>query len=891
MLTMKTRRPHTVLGLALTFAASLSAQSDASAAQRALARAIVLEEHERDLGAARVAYEALAKSPDPEVRSAAAARLVKLQEKLTASRPASRGDQALFQRALDRLGSPDEAVAQAGIGDIVFLGERAVPLLAGKLSDPETERLVITRGAAALLKLGSPSAVAALTKVVETGSQSVQRAAYRGFFGPNNQWLFTGAAQGVAHALLKAAEPGLKVEMLSTIGSFFTIEELCAELEPKQRDLDFEIRIKALAGLAILKGDQIQLDTVTAKILGPVTRMLEEDSEHAALPVLRFGYGGTEAWRALYMRALAVWAPLPNGMPTAGPQRLDSRGFRALVEIATKTPLPEGVNNGKRQLIEQTISETARSLGREGVESAIALCGSNYRQSELLTLIAKHIEDGHVPALVHAALTSANWELLGMVEKRPTLPPTVLGDLIAILEGPARGSAGPTHRVLDLVARLRTKEAVHFLLERAQKGAKETGGGYDLVEPLLRAASDPVLPEAEAALCQALEIENLSNGELLWARLMEMGSKAAIELYPRYLGTYGSRTTREPSAELARRGGSFNSGGLSWLFVRDPSGKPFHKYPEADVARILELCWNDTQGAGRKWILGMHQSLLSFPKATIEMLCRRPPEPSPEAVQFVQALLELVTPVDQEWSDAALSLCAHVAAVGERQCLNRLGTALFSRAKRASPKLRALLETLLDQPLICNSALFTLGRFDAPAAVAAARARLAHPEPLVRTSSRYYLIEQLGKAAIPEFLPAASEKDAPTRRSAAVVLGKHADRRGVPALLTLLRDPDAEVAAAAKLALEKIRFVEEQEEFWRRLTDAAPVDAQSAAEALLKQTGKNQPRVVRLAAIDALGTLAVPETLPFLIELMKDADAELAAHATAALEKIHAKKR
>ena len=44
---------------------------------------------------------------------------------------------------------------------------------------------------------------------------------------------------------------------------------------------------------------------------------------------------------------------------------------------------------------------------------------------------------------------------------------------------------------------------------------------------------------------------------------------------------------------------------------------------------------------------------------------------------------------------------------------------------------------------------------------------------------------------------------------------------------------------------------------------------------------------MRLLAIASLGTLAVPETQPFLIELTRGGHAEIAAAARAALEAVH----
>ena len=71
------------------------------------------------------------------------------------------------------------------------------------------------------------------------------------------------------------------------------------------------------------------------------------------------------------------------------------------------------------------------------------------------------------------------------------------------------------------------------------------------------------------------------------------------------------------------------------------------------------------------------------------------------------------------------------------------------------------------------------------------------------------------------------------------------------------------------------------------LVTGSDLTATSAAEALIAQARQKDDRLVRLAAIQSLGTLGVPETLPVLIELMRDGDADVAAAARAAVAKIN----
>jgi HEAT repeat protein len=80
------------------------------------------------------------------------------------------------------------------------------------------------------------------------------------------------------------------------------------------------------------------------------------------------------------------------------------------------------------------------------------------------------------------------------------------------------------------------------------------------------------------------------------------------------------------------------------------------------------------------------------------------------------------------------------------------------------------------------------------------------------------------------------------------------------------------------------------EAFWAKLAKDSGLSATSAAEALVQQA-QSGDRKVRLAAIDSLGTLAVPETLPVLIRLMQDQDAEVATRAGAAVQRINAGKK
>jgi HEAT repeat protein len=109
----------------------------------------------------------------------------------------------------------------------------------------------------------------------------------------------------------------------------------------------------------------------------------------------------------------------------------------------------------------------------------------------------------------------------------------------------------------------------------------------------------------------------------------------------------------------------------------------------------------------------------------------------------------------------------------------------------------------------------------------------------------------------------------------------------VPALLQLLQHDKDSVREAASEALAKIRAAHEQRSYWDRITKGLDASPTSAVEKLLLQSKPGAPAEQRLLAITSLGTLGVPEALPFLIEWTQDADANVVKAAKDAITQIH----
>jgi HEAT repeat protein len=132
--------------------------------------------------------------------------------------------------------------------------------------------------------------------------------------------------------------------------------------------------------------------------------------------------------------------------------------------------------------------------------------------------------------------------------------------------------------------------------------------------------------------------------------------------------------------------------------------------------------------------------------------------------------------------------------------------------------------------------------------------------------------------------------DAVTVRAAACsALARTLAADAVPALLAALPDQDDAVRKAATEALERIRFQSEQQAYWQDAKAGIQTSPQSAAAKLLRQAQPQEPKEQRLLAIPSLGVLGAAESLPYLIDWTKDADADVAAAARAAVAQIHGK--
>jgi HEAT repeat protein len=198
--------------------------------------------------------------------------------------------------------------------------------------------------------------------------------------------------------------------------------------------------------------------------------------------------------------------------------------------------------------------------------------------------------------------------------------------------------------------------------------------------------------------------------------------------------------------------------------------------------------------------------------------------------------------------------------------------ALVAKAAEIDPGKR-------DFPIVAS-----IPDYPAASAVEALEAILAgaaHSEVKMRAVAALAKIP--GARARAAFAAQFTSADWPLRLAAARNAGALVDRALLPALVELLRDPQAEVRSAARASIEEIRYYEEAKE---RAGEAAKATTSAVGEivALLE----SDIAEVRLAAVKALERLALPVTLPALVRARKDADTRVREAVEAALDRFMA---
>ncbi|MDO8348870.1 MAG: DegT/DnrJ/EryC1/StrS family aminotransferase, partial [Planctomycetota bacterium] len=390
--------------------------------------------------------------------------------------------------------------------------------------------------------------------------------------------------------------------------------------------------------------------------------------------------------------------------------------------------------------------------------------------------------------------------------------------------------------------------------------------------------------QVRAAMRTVAGAGNVSNGarNRLLLALLSMHDVPALDPMVERHGMVQTRSVRHPYA-VAEDAGS--TAPLQYLVYQNPD--PPHGFTEDEVIGVLrKIAANGIPDdwQPRFWSHTAIPDRLLAEFATL-VANRRPSNDDQRRgwANWISLTLdrERAAPAGAlaGWGERMLR---HVLPNERRAVLDAMGDVDVHR-------LRTVVETLIDDgdEGVRRMALAKLYRCGLLEERSMFERLLRHGESPVHEWAITMLAGHFGASAAALVLPFTKSPNEEVRLEASRFLGSVVSKDAVPELIALLRDPDERVRTAASDALTRIRFYHEQQAHWDRVLKGLDASPASAAEKLLLQAKPGAPREQRLLAITSLGTLGVPEALPFLIEWTTDPDAELAGAAKAAITQIH----
>lgn len=516
--------------------------------------------------------------------------------------------------------------------------------------------------------------------------------------------------------------------------------------------------------------------------------------------------------------------------------------------------------------------------------------------------------EAQLPVALFAALRDVVEACLG-----DHAPPwsTQRGGQTRIVRGRHINTSGPNDLVLMLchaIAKTRAPEAAAWFVQCIDRDATLAPVAANL---LVVMSGNGVGAPAHAALRTLLVWPGTDQNELqphersqVFAELARIGDVAAIPLFPR-AHELGLQRTGIPDAD-----GGFQGAGIGFLGERKDFGRrapsgPWHGYADQDLLAAWRTLL-ESPAADAVWYELIHGEVLPGSGAT------KRPNSNMRRFEIPQAVLPL--------------LCEHLPrrwAAASAETKDELYRNVLSPFRQLRPGAVAgdsvlgnALRTLLtsdagDLPLYVFASLpADVGAvFADEARLALRRAPSKHwIHHLVRAGIELPLDEWRGLLgiltpslddvlrAIPPQPAAALRREVEAtlqhdqkevRMAACQAMQRLYATDAVPSLLPLLQDADDDVRKAARAGLDQLREEHERRRFWADAGSGIDLSPAGAAARLLAQAKTGEAKEQRLLAIRSLAVLAAAESLPYLIELTKEADAEIAAAARAAVTQIH----
>ncbi|MEW6744432.1 MAG: HEAT repeat domain-containing protein [Planctomycetota bacterium] len=881
-----------------------------------LEKAILIEESENDLAHALELYLAIAKAPDTanEVRTRAWLQMGLCLQKLgrddeagEALQLASQGEGEAAQKARAILGgtaqggerlagqvrllvdtllnNPGTAAATAASKELIWVGEAAVPLLLENIdwdaySLPAVRALIST-----ILAIGGADAAAFVREIAASPELILKRAVIKAIQESEDPIGFSEPLRSALEAFVHDPDPRVRREFIEAKGrilSLPTIIALTADREPAiAQQAWYLVRSSWLA------------NTEQLELLEPSLRRALQSSNEDVKRAARGVVSGsallkTEPGRRLYLELLQK-ETLP-----AKPEKEDwpLRGFfegpgitfdgKAKVTSFEPAPSPEEVLAAARK-----IPDLAEIDGSTH---------GNRRRAMALFAAASATGWNHdaMPVVLELVTLGFDQGKLGDWVMRQALP----ADLMAILRVRDKFAVNKDF-VRWLIQQQLSSEAFEPLrewLEEAIPGKSPLAETVPLLEWVLGALKRLQTPQCADYLVDLARrypdsmYSDLAGALLQWPP--EVATPALVDLVAvPGGGENAGRARNEILVHFARAGltdvlanipkayeagvmKSTNERYLEWLLTAASSGYEGMglRYTAPTVAGIAEdllragsaTAWEDiVQARGRFEKLpavvldAVRRHVLDLPgaprKKLLEQFLRGTPTPEMSHL-FARALMS----EDKEIVRTAVG-------------------AGIVPPEEAIPRLRELLAD--PDPDVIDGAACRLVATGKPEVLSWLMPLLAHQESGVRAAIAPVIARLAPDQTFELLSPLMGDPDSYVRSSVCRIFENRLDTRAMPLLLKALEDPSSDVRDAASSALRAIRTHQENVSKWKTWVEKAGLQDETPIAALIRQSGKENPREIRMAAITSLATLGNAEVLPILIEFMRDPDREVAAAA------------
>lgn len=882
----------TSCGLVLLALAGMRPVLAQAEARAQLARAVVIEEEERDVARAVAEYrKVVAAATDAGLRAEAGVHLGtallamgKKDEARAVLEPLAAAGGTLGERARTLLQDQQqddpvfaarvrEALAltrrlpDQGANELGFLGRGVVPHLMQALrvgeSDPlagqprPVERSFLAAAVKVLCKLGGPQAAEGLRELAKHSDVVVRRTCAEQLDDELAQDLAP-----AAHAFLADADASVRLAAAGRLQWRIDTDALAKLMQ----DADANVREFAHAHAAARSGPNPPVEPPPAMLAAARAELARPEPVRSLVGFVRL-LGGTAEGRSIWLtlmrhpRALKGDLQLPLGVTFAPNAHADE-----VVETAAAVEA-RGDRDGLRML-SRLVHPASGTWDRSVLPQALRLArlGAFEGCGQWLARVAK-AED--MPAiLAHLDVLDLRGDA-GKWLLQQSLPAAAWKDVAAALEARRGHDDQDVYPLVALLLRSRADEAVPAALSIATE-ARRFGWVCKLFAE--QEAPTPAMVDGMVALIG----RETGEGQLFATARNDLFLALAPRGKDEHLPALARAYVRGLNASYVR------GETLRGLQCVVPKSAQARAVPVGFAARLVEACLATLVEAAFLDALEMIQRAGNTTPDVHAALCRYAlAAPTAELRQgLVSSLLRGAE------GDAEAARALYVAALrSEDEAVSRQAVGMVPRGGVPADAVPLLVARARDRA--DGDAIRALGRSGDAQQAPLLRQLLQHADFHVRWSALGALADLQGTDAVDALLPLASDPDHNVRQQFTEVAARLLDRRLAPGLLEVLRDEVPLNRESAQKALEAIEFFHTQTARWQRILSDANLDAPSAAEALVKQATTGKDKTIRLAAIASLGTLKVPETLPVLIQLMQDADAEIAAAARAAVAKIN----